>query len=106
MDFEYGEAGQVVCHREEVEVGVDFELAADPGSSSAVFAAHQMPDLALDFWSGRAVVRAPGGVLLLGAGIGEALLAKALPGDRIVVMGARDDTLSEFAADLVARLVP
>ena len=40
------------------------------------------------------------------AAIGEALLAKALPGDRIVVMGARDDTLSEFAADLVARLAP
>ena len=36
--------------------------------------------------------------------IGEALLAKAVPGDRIVVMGARDDTLSEFAEGLVARL--
>ena len=38
------------------------------------------------------------------AAIGEALLAEARPGDRIVVMGARDDTLSEFAAELVARL--
>ncbi len=38
------------------------------------------------------------------AAIGEALVAKALPGDRIVVMGARDDTLSEFAEGLVARL--
>jgi UDP-N-acetylmuramate--alanine ligase len=28
----------------------------------------------------------------------------ARPGDRIVVMGARDDTLSEFARDLLARL--
>ena len=28
----------------------------------------------------------------------------ARPGDRIVVMGARDDTLSHFAADLLARL--
>lgn len=28
----------------------------------------------------------------------------ALPGDRIVVMGARDDTLSAFARDLLARL--
>ena len=28
----------------------------------------------------------------------------ARPGDRIVVMGARDDTLSQFAADLLARL--
>jgi UDP-N-acetylmuramate--alanine ligase len=38
------------------------------------------------------------------AAIGDALLAEARPGDRIVVMGARDDTLSEFAAELVARL--
>jgi UDP-N-acetylmuramate--alanine ligase len=35
---------------------------------------------------------------------GERLLAEARAGDRIVVMGARDDTLSQFAADLVARL--
>src|SRR3982751_4217463 len=33
------------------------------------------------------------------AAIGEALLAEAKPGDRIVVMGARDDTLAEFARD-------
>jgi UDP-N-acetylmuramate--alanine ligase len=32
------------------------------------------------------------------------LVELARPGDRIVVMGARDDTLSLFAADLVARL--
>ncbi|MEO5973099.1 MAG: Mur ligase family protein [Sphingomicrobium sp.] len=38
------------------------------------------------------------------AGIGAALLAEAKPGDRIVIMGARDDTLSDFAAELVARL--
>ena len=36
--------------------------------------------------------------------IGEALLREAAPGDRIVVMGARDDTLSEFAAELVGNL--
>ena len=36
--------------------------------------------------------------------IGEALLAEALPGDRIAILGARDDTLSDFAADLVIRL--
>ena len=36
--------------------------------------------------------------------IGDALIVAARPGDRIVVMGARDDTLSEFAAELVARL--
>jgi UDP-N-acetylmuramate--alanine ligase len=28
----------------------------------------------------------------------------ARPGDRIAVMGARDDTLTEFAKDLLARL--
>jgi UDP-N-acetylmuramate--alanine ligase len=36
--------------------------------------------------------------------IGERLLAEALPGDRIAILGARDDTLSEFGAELVARL--
>ena len=32
------------------------------------------------------------------------LVAQAKPGDRIVVMGARDDTLSQLAADMVAEL--
>ncbi len=32
------------------------------------------------------------------------LVEQARPGDRIVVMGARDDTLSELAADMAARL--
>ena len=36
--------------------------------------------------------------------IGEALLTEARDGDRIVIMGARDDSLSELAAELVARL--
>jgi UDP-N-acetylmuramate--alanine ligase len=36
--------------------------------------------------------------------IGEQLLRDALPGDRIAILGARDDTLSEFAAWLVERL--
>jgi UDP-N-acetylmuramate--alanine ligase len=36
--------------------------------------------------------------------IGEALLCEARPGDRILIMGARDDTLSEFARDLVEKL--
>jgi UDP-N-acetylmuramate--alanine ligase len=35
---------------------------------------------------------------------GERLAALARPGDRIVIMGARDDTLSLFAAELVDRL--
>ena len=38
------------------------------------------------------------------AAIGEALLGEARDGDRILVMGARDDSLSEFAAELVERL--
>ncbi len=35
---------------------------------------------------------------------GDKLIELAEPGDRIVVMGARDDTLSVFAAELVQRL--
>ncbi|MGE5503239.1 MAG: glutamate ligase domain-containing protein [Actinomycetota bacterium] len=35
---------------------------------------------------------------------GEHLVGLARPGDRIVVMGARDDTLSTFAAELLGRL--
>ena len=38
------------------------------------------------------------------ARIGDALIAEARDGDRIVIMGARDDTLSEFARELVERL--
>ena len=38
------------------------------------------------------------------AEIGTKLLAEALPGDRIAILGARDDSLSEFAQGLVARL--
>jgi UDP-N-acetylmuramate--alanine ligase len=35
---------------------------------------------------------------------GNRMVALAVPGDRIVIMGARDDTLSAFAADILARL--
>jgi UDP-N-acetylmuramate--alanine ligase len=38
------------------------------------------------------------------AGCGDRLVALARPGDRIVVMGARDDTLSQFAASVLERL--
>jgi UDP-N-acetylmuramate--alanine ligase len=38
------------------------------------------------------------------AACGEKLVALAKPGDRIVIMGARDDTLSEFAASLLQKL--
>jgi UDP-N-acetylmuramate--alanine ligase len=36
--------------------------------------------------------------------IGDALIAEARAGDRILIMGARDDTLIDFARDLVERL--
>jgi UDP-N-acetylmuramate--alanine ligase len=38
------------------------------------------------------------------AGCGDRLIQLARPGDRIVVMGARDDTLSQFATGLLERL--
>jgi len=38
------------------------------------------------------------------ASIGDALVAEARSGDRIVIMGARDDTLIDFARELVERL--
>ena len=38
------------------------------------------------------------------ASVGDALVAEARPGDRILIMGARDDTLIDFARDLVERL--
>jgi len=38
------------------------------------------------------------------ADCGDRILALAKPGDRIIVMGARDDTLSIFAAELLGRL--
>src|SRR4051812_12091566 len=38
------------------------------------------------------------------ADIGDALVAEARPGDRVLIMGARDDTLIEFARELVERL--
>ena len=36
--------------------------------------------------------------------IGDALVAEARPGDRILIMGARDDTLIDFARELVEQL--
>ena len=38
------------------------------------------------------------------AACGVKLMELARPGDRIVIMGARDDTLAQFAAELVAKL--
>ena len=38
------------------------------------------------------------------AEIGKRMLGEALPGDRIAILGARDDTLTEFANMLVEQL--
>ncbi|MDZ4365396.1 UDP-N-acetylmuramate--L-alanine ligase [Brevundimonas sp.] len=38
------------------------------------------------------------------AACGDRLVSMAHPGDRIIVMGARDDTLSDFATDVLSRL--
>lgn len=38
------------------------------------------------------------------ASCGDALVAMREPGDRIIIMGARDDTLSNFAQELLVRL--
>ena len=37
-------------------------------------------------------------------GCGEQLVALAEPGDRVIIMGARDDTLSQFARDVLAKV--
>ena len=52
------------------------------------------------------IVKAGGKALHINTreGCGDFLVANTRPGDRIVVMGARDDTLSEFAAGILARL--
>jgi len=38
------------------------------------------------------------------AACGDVLLERARRGDRIIIMGARDDSLSQFARELVDRL--
>jgi UDP-N-acetylmuramate--alanine ligase len=38
------------------------------------------------------------------AACADRIAAIARPGDRVVIMGARDDTLTTFARDLLARL--
>ncbi len=47
-ESEDGEARQVGCGSEEVEVGVDLWSSADAGASSAVAAAHEVGELAFD----------------------------------------------------------
>jgi UDP-N-acetylmuramate--alanine ligase len=57
-------------------------------------------------WLAEAIVAAGGHARHLPTreAIGDALIAEARPGDTIAILGARDDTLSEFAAELVERL--
>lgn len=53
------------------------------------------------------MIRAHGGVaehIPVRADCAARIAELALPGDRVVIMGARDDTLSAFARDLLARL--
>ena len=38
------------------------------------------------------------------AGCGTAMLAEARAGDRILILGARDDTLTEFGRELLEKL--
>ena len=57
-------------------------------------------------WLAAAIVDAGGTAIHLPTreAIGEALLREAREGDTIAILGARDDTLGEFAADLVRNL--
>jgi len=71
-EAEGGQAGEVDGGGEEVEVGADTQLSAHAGASSAVAAAHQVGDLALDFRAGGAVVGFPRWVGLFVAGGGQA----------------------------------
>jgi UDP-N-acetylmuramate--alanine ligase len=57
-------------------------------------------DIAADVRAGGRDARA----LETRAACGDQLVALARPGDRIIIMGARDDTLSVFAAEVLERL--
>ena len=61
-ESERGEACEVDGGGEQAEVGVDLGLAAHAGAAAAVFAAHQVADLAFDLGPGGAVVSGPGRV--------------------------------------------
>ena len=57
-------------------------------------------------WLAAAIRQAGGHADYIGAraALGDRLLNEALPGDRIAILGARDDTLGEFAMELLSRL--
>ena len=71
MQSERAEAGDVGGCGEEVEVGVDFGLAAHAGVAPAVFSAHEVRQFAFDFGARGAVVVAPALGLLALSGRGE-----------------------------------
>jgi hypothetical protein len=77
LHAEHGEARQVGRSGEQLEVGIDLERATDPGSSCAMFAAHEVGQLALHLGARGPVVGAPGGIALTGAGPGERLFMGA-----------------------------
>src|SRR5215216_910651 len=93
VQAEHGEAGEVVCGGEEVEIGVDLASAADSRSSCAVLASHQVAELAFDFGAGGPVVGGPVRVVLLGAGLGEtqfvATDADAAPSGGVGAVGSQ-----------------
>ncbi|WP_324807046.1 Mur ligase family protein [Sphingomonas sp. LY29] len=57
-------------------------------------------------WLASAISDAGGNAIHIAerAAIGDKLVREAAEGDTIAILGARDDTLSEFAAEIVARL--
>ena len=74
---ERGESGEVDRAGEQLEVGVDLRLAAHARASSAVLAAHEVADLALDLGARGLVVGLPGGVGLAFAGARECGLVRS-----------------------------
>ncbi len=78
-DAEDAEASQIDRGGQEGEIGGDLGGAADPGSSAAVSAAHQVRDLAFHLGSGGAVVREPLRCGLALPGLSEAALVAPDP---------------------------
>jgi hypothetical protein len=76
VQAEHAQPGQVDRGGQQVEVGGDLGMAADPNPAAAVAAADQMGQLALDLGSGRAVVGGAVGVGLAGAGSGQLRLGR------------------------------
>jgi len=70
-DGEHAQAGEVDGGGEQGEVGGDLGAAADPGTATAVAAAHQVPDFAFHLGPGAPVVGNPARITLPGAGRGK-----------------------------------